>query len=98
MKRLFVGILDFIKWKMLPFLQRIYINTQFWIVLGVLGIWVIVLQNFGVFTSNDSKTPEVYVTGGYIDAVNETVDVYVEGGDVDVDGEVSLKGGYTSIW
>ena len=48
------------------------------------------------------------MTGGYIDAdvsgsvavdaVNETVDVYVEGGDVDVDGEVSLKGGYTSIW
>lgn len=83
-------------------------TTHFWVVIGVLGIWVIVLQNFGVFTSNDSKTPEVYVTGGYIDAdvsgsvdvdaVNETVDVYVEGGDVDVDGEVSLKGGYTSIW
>ena len=58
-------------------------TNRFWIALGVVGIWVIVLQNFGVFSDTETGCQTVYVEGGNID-VNEVNDVF---GTVDVNIE-----------
>ena len=92
-------------------LQRFYGNKQLWIVFTCVGVWLIVLQNFGVF-SKSSGAQSVYVVGGEVDAnvsgsvdVDNTVPVYVEGGDVDVsgsnvsvEGNVWVNGGQISTW
>jgi hypothetical protein len=61
---------------------EIVTNIKYWLIIGSIGVWVIVLQNFGVF---GKKTQKVYVTGGDIDAdvrgyvsVDNTVDVNIE--------------------
>lgn len=51
-------------------------STRYWLMLCTIGIWVLVLQNFGVF---GSKSQKVYVTGGDVDArVWNTVDVNLD--------------------
>ena len=57
-------------------------NTKYWLIVGSIGVWILVLQNFGVF---GSKSQRVYVTGGDIDAdvhgcvsVDNTVDVNLD--------------------
>lgn len=57
-------------------------STNYWIIIAAIGIWLIALQNFGVF---GKKLQKVYVVGGYIDAnvtgyvdIENTVDVNVE--------------------
>ena len=57
-------------------------NPKYWLIIGSIGVWVLVLQNFGVF---GEKSQKVYVTGGDIDAdvrgsvsVDNTVDVNVD--------------------
>ena len=54
-------------------------STKCWLIIGSIGVWILVLQNFGVF---GEKSQHVYVTGGDIDAyvrgsvsVDNTVDV-----------------------
>lgn len=64
-------------------IRKVTSANHFWIVLGVVGIWVIVLQNFGVFSSNDEGCQSVFVEGGRIDVdevneINSTVDVNIE--------------------
>lgn len=61
---------------------RYLTSTKYWIILATIGIWIVVLQNFGVF---GKKSQKVYVVGGYIDAdvtgfvdIGNTVDVNVE--------------------
>lgn len=90
-------------------LKRIYSDSQTWIVAIAIGVWLIVLQNFGVF-SDKSGAQKVYVTGGDIDAsvrgsvdVDNTVEVegsvWVSGGDIDVSGSsVQVSGGFISTW
>lgn len=57
-------------------------STNYWIIIAAIGIWLIALQNFGVF---GKKSQKVYVVGGYIDAnvtgyvdIENTVDVNLE--------------------
>ena len=57
-------------------------STKCWLIIGSIGVWILVLQNFGVF---GEKSQRVYVTGGDIDAdirgsvsVDNTVDVNVD--------------------
>lgn len=83
-----------------------------WIIFTCLGVWMIVLQNFGVFSGKSGGAQSVYVVGGRVDAdvsgsveVDNTVPVYVQGGDVDVsgssveiDGGVWINGGQISSW
>lgn len=97
--------------KTLLILHKVYSDRQIWIITIAIGVWVIVLQNFGVF-SKSSGAQSVYVVGGDIDAnvrgnvdVDNTVDVYVDGGhvdvsgsDVEVDGRVWVNGGTISTW
>lgn len=54
-------------------------STNCWLIIGSIGIWILVFQNFGVL---GEKSQHVYVTGGDIDAdvsgsvsVDNTVDV-----------------------
>lgn len=54
-------------------------STKCWLIIGSIGIWILVFQNFGVF---GEKSQLVYVTGGDIDAdvsgsvsIDNTVDV-----------------------
>lgn len=82
-------------------IQKLYCNRQIWIVIIGIGVWMIVLQNFGVF-SRASGAQSVYVVGGDIDAkvsgsvdVDNTVDVQ---GYVSVDGSVELDGGNANVW
>lgn len=91
--------------------HQFYRNRQLWIIFTCMGVWMIVLQNFGVF-SKKSGAQSVYVVGGRVDAdvsgsveVDNTVPVYVQGGDVDVsgssveiDGGVWVNGGNISTW
>lgn len=79
-------------------------TNHFWIILGVVGIWVIVLQGFGLFSSNYYRCQSVYVEGGSID-VDNMVPVYVHGGELDVsgssveiDGSVWVDGGSINTW
>lgn len=63
----------------------IIINTKYWLIIGSIGVWILVLQNFGVF---GEKSQRVYVTGGDIDAdVRGSVGV---NGSVRVNGSVSI--------
>lgn len=92
-------------------LRKYYSDSRLWIVVIAIGVWMIVLQNFGVF-SKSSGAQSVYVVGGDIDAnvsgsveVDNTVPVYVEGGDVDVsgssvevEGSVWVNGGTINTW
>lgn len=57
-------------------------STKCWLIIGSIGVWTLVFQNFGVF---GEKSQRVYVTGGDIDAhirgsvsVGNTVDVNVD--------------------
>lgn len=70
-----MGFFDFLKRNVLFNIT----NTKYWIIIGSIGIWILVFQNFGVF---GEKSQRVYVTGGDIDA-------YVRG-SVSVDGSVSI--------
>lgn len=61
---------------------EIIANPKYWLIIGSIGIWVLVLQNFGIF---GVKSQKVYVTGGDIDAdvrgyvsVDNTVGVNIE--------------------
>lgn len=70
-----MGFFDFLKRNVLFNIT----NTKYWIIIGSIGIWILVFQNFGVF---GEKSQHVYVTGGDIDAyvrgsvsVDNTVDV-----------------------
>ena len=70
-------------------LQKAYSSRQVWIVFATIGIWMIVLQNFGVF-SRSSGAQDVYVVGGSLDAdVNGSVEI--DGGYVSVDGTVDIN-------
>lgn len=86
-------------------IRKVYSDRQLWVVTIAVGVWLIVFQNFGVF-SGKSGAQKVYVTGGDIEAyvrgsvdVDNTVDVegsvWVNGGDIDVSGSsVQVSGGY----
>ena len=71
-------------------------STNYWIIIAAIGIWLIALQNFGVF---GKKSQKVYVVGGYIDAnvtgyvdIENTVDVNVENTvDVNVENTVDVN-------
>lgn len=85
----------------LVLVRKVYSDRQMWIIILAVGVWMIVLQNIGVF-SKSSGAQSVYVVGGDIDAnvrgsidVDNTVDVQ---GHVSVDGSVELDGGHTSVW
>lgn len=96
--------------KLKKLLQRFYGNMQLWIIFTCVGVWLIVLQNFGVFSNKSGGAQSVYVVGGDIDAnvrgsvdVDNTVDVegsvWVNGGDIDVSGSsVQINGGFVSTW
>ena len=93
----------------MSFVRRLYSDKQLWIVILTIGVWIIALQNFGLF-SESSGAQRVYVEGGEIDArvrgcvdVENTVEVegsvWVNGGDVDVSGSsVQINGGFVSTW
>jgi len=56
---------------------HILTSPRYWMVIAGIGIWIIVLQNFGFF---GEKSQKVYVTGGYIKvdgsvSVDNTIDV-----------------------
>lgn len=85
-------------------IYRTITTNHFWIVLGVVGIWVVVLQGFGVFSSHSDGCQSVYVAGGSLE-VDNTVPVYVKGGELDVsgssveiDGGVWVDGGSINTW
>ena len=92
-------------------LSRIMSNRQLWLIIIAIGVWIIVLQNFGLF-SRTSGAQSVYVVGGDIDAdVSGSVSidggsVEVEGGYVTIDGTVDVNdpisvwvnGGQISTW
>ena len=84
------------------FVRKCYADRQMWMIIIAIGVWLIVLQNFGVFSDKSGGAQSVYVVGGRIDAdvsgsveVDNTVDVQ---GYVSVDGSVELDGGHTSVW
>lgn len=76
-----------------------------------IGVWMIVMQNFGIF-SKKSGARSLYVVGGKVDAdvsgsvdVDNNVPVYVQGGNINVsgssvelDGGVWVSGGNISTW
>ena len=86
----------------LVLVRKVYSDRQLWLIILAVGVWMIVLQNIGVF-SKSSGAQSVYVVGGDIDAqirgsvdVDNTVPVYVKGGDVDVSGSnVNVEG---NVW
>ena len=85
------------------FFKKVYNSRQPWIVTIAIGLWIIVLQNFGVFSNNSDGAQSVYVVGGEVDAsvngnveIDNTVPVYVTGGEVEVDGSVWVDGGIIS--
>ncbi|MBP5304053.1 MAG: hypothetical protein J6Z00_04120 [Clostridia bacterium] len=81
-------------------IKRFFSNTQAWIVIIGIGVWIIVMQNFSLISSvGFERVQKVRVVGGYIDAdvsgsvdVDNTVDVNVEGGKLDVSGS------YVNVW
>ena len=64
-------------------IRKIYSDRQTWLILTAIGVWVIALQNFGVF-SNNKGSQSVYVVGGDIDARVR--------GSVDVDNTIEVRG------
>ena len=71
-----MGFFDFFKRNVLFNIT----NPRYWLIIGSIGVWILVLQNFGVF---GEKSQRVYVTGGDVDA-----DVR---GSVSVDGPVRVN-------
>lgn len=55
-------------------------EPKYWLILACIGVWMIVLQNFGVF---GERSQTVYVVGGDIDARVR--------GSVDIDNSVDVN-------
>lgn len=91
--KLFFSQVILLIWKM-------YSNSQVWIMAIAIGVWLIVFQNFGVFSKE--KSLSVYVVGGDIDAnvcgsvdVDNTVDVNV---DNMIDVNLQAINGYSNCF